>query len=88
MKLFHIWYSDFQTAGFALGPGVHESKHDPFKCRFSASYITLGFSDTSSVDFQSPPFWGLIVSSIQVSRAGVPDVEHEVLAHQGETLYL
>ena len=66
-----------------LVPGVSKSAYKLFKRSIPVPYSLLGFPDVSLIGFQTQTFWRL-VSPLQASGVGVPDVGHKPLIPQGE----
>ena len=73
----HIVWT-LQTVVFVLYGQVGESACKPIKSVISIPYTPLVLLDISPGGLQRQMFWGLI-SSMQVSRVGVPDIGQKLL---------
>lgn len=64
--------------GFALGAGVSESVHQPFRSRFFFLYSTIVFLAIIPIVFK-PMYLGSFISPVQNLRVRVPNVERKSL---------
>lgn len=78
----------FQITVFVLGLGTCEILQLPFKSEVSVSCAPIALLYASSVGLQNQMFWGLLVSLVQDSWLGEPDMRPVPITLWRETLKL